>query len=131
MIFAILAPPIYFPRISEIKAPSLFGSKHFFRRNKMAKKLSSFDYEVFGLVQGVFFRKFTQKEANKLELVGWVKNTRNDTVVGQCQGEDSKMELMKRWLCKVGSPSSRIDKCDISNEKEISQLEYSKFEIRH
>ena len=97
----------------------------------MAKKLCSFDYEVFGLVQGVFFRKFTQKEAMKLQLVGWVKNTRNDTVVGQCQGEQSQVELMKRWLCKVGSPSSRIDKCDIKNEKDITEYEFSKFEIRH
>ena len=97
----------------------------------MSKKLIAFDYEVFGIVQGVFFRKFTQKEATKLQLVGWVKNTRNDTVVGQCQGEQSQIELMKRWLSKVGSPSSRIDKCEISNEKDINQLEFAKFEIRH
>ena len=97
----------------------------------MSKRLVSFDYEVFGVVQGVFFRKFTQKEAIKLELVGWVKNTRNDTVVGQCQGDHSQTELMKRWLCNVGSPSSRIDKCDITNERDITQLEFKKFDIKH
>ena len=97
----------------------------------MAKKLTSFDYEVFGSVQGVFFRKCTQEEAKKLMLVGWVQNTRNETVVGQCQGENSRVELMKRWLCKVGSPSSRIDKCDIKNEKDITELEFVKFEIKH
>ena len=97
----------------------------------MSKKLTAFDYEVFGIVQGVFFRKFTRKEATKLQLVGWVKNTRKDTVVGQCQGEQSQMELMKGWLSKVGSPSSKIDKCEFTNEKDINQLEFAKFEIRH
>ena len=36
-------------------------------------------FEVFGKVQGVFFRKHTQAEAQKLHLVGWVKNTTHKT----------------------------------------------------
>uniref|UniRef100_A0A0E9UNE4 Acylphosphatase-1 n=1 Tax=Anguilla anguilla TaxID=7936 RepID=A0A0E9UNE4_ANGAN len=31
----------------------------------------SVDYEIFGRVQGVFFRKYTQAEGKKLGLVGW------------------------------------------------------------
>ena len=38
--------------------------------------LVAVDYEVFGRVQGVFFRKFTNEKANSLGLKGWVKNTR-------------------------------------------------------
>lgn len=37
----------------------------------------------------------------------------------------------KAWLSKVGSPSSRIDRTDFSNEKTISKLEYSNFSIRY
>jgi acylphosphatase len=48
--------------------------------------LVSVDYEIFGKVQGVFFRKFTAAEANKLKLVGWVMNTDKGTVKGQIQG---------------------------------------------
>jgi acylphosphatase len=96
----------------------------------MSGKLLSYDYEVFGVVQGVFFRKYTQTEAKKLKLVGWVQNTRNDTVIGQVQGKQQDAVLMKNWLSKVGSPSSTIDKCDIKNEKEISQLEFNRFDIR-
>ena len=42
----------------------------------MATGLIAVDYEVFGRVQGVFFRKFTNEKANSLGLRGWVKNTR-------------------------------------------------------
>ena len=38
--------------------------------------LVAVDYEVFGRVQGVFFRKYTNDKANTLSLRGWVKNTR-------------------------------------------------------
>ncbi|KAJ7345010.1 hypothetical protein JRQ81_000960 [Phrynocephalus forsythii] len=48
--------------------------------------LVSVDYEVFGKVQGVFFRKYTQAEGKKLGLVGWVQNTDDGTVQGQIQG---------------------------------------------
>ena len=43
-------------------------------------------YEVFGKVQGVFFRKYTKKEADKLSLVGWVMNTDRKTVIGVAEG---------------------------------------------
>ncbi|EAX00157.1 acylphosphatase 2, muscle type, isoform CRA_d [Homo sapiens] len=38
---------------------------------------------------------------------------------------------LKSWLSKVGSPSSRIDRTNFSNEKTISKLEYSNFSIRY
>ena len=38
--------------------------------------LVALEYEVFGRVQGVFFRKFTHEKAQSLGLRGWVKNTR-------------------------------------------------------
>uniref|UniRef100_A0A8C5B702 Acylphosphatase n=1 Tax=Gadus morhua TaxID=8049 RepID=A0A8C5B702_GADMO len=56
--------------------------------------LLSVDYEVFGRVQGVFFRKFTQAEAKKLGLVGWVRNTEAGTVEGQLQGPGSKVNMI-------------------------------------
>ncbi|NWI68383.1 ACYP1 protein, partial [Todus mexicanus] len=51
-----------------------------------AEELISVDYEVSGRVQGVFFRKYTQAEAKRLGLVGWVQNTSHGTVKGQVQG---------------------------------------------
>ncbi|XP_057629191.1 acylphosphatase-2 [Chionomys nivalis] len=97
----------------------------------MAEPLKSVDYEVFGRVQGVCFRMYTEGEAKKMGVVGWVKNTSKGTVMGQVQGPEEKVNSMKAWLSKVGSPSSRIDRADFSNEKTISKLDYSNFSIHY
>ncbi|XP_077771525.1 acylphosphatase-2 isoform X6 [Canis aureus] len=105
-----------------------------------ARPLKSVDYEVFGRVQGVCFRMYTEDEAKKIGVVGWVKNTSKGTVTGQVQGPEEKVNSISRvfcgvgrmsWLSKVGSPSSRIDRTNFSNEKTISKVEYSNFSIRY
>ncbi|KAK7086906.1 Acylphosphatase-1, partial [Halocaridina rubra] len=58
-----------------------------------SRKLIAVDFEVFGMVQGVFFRKHTQKQAKKLELKGWCKNTQQGTVSGQLEGEQESVEI--------------------------------------
>ncbi|KAL5008883.1 hypothetical protein ScPMuIL_014464 [Solemya velum] len=93
-------------------------------------KLLSVDYEVFGRVQGVFFRKFTKDTANAQGCVGWVMNTCDDTVKGVVQGSTEKVENMMHWLSKVGSPMSRISKCEFHNKREIPKLEYTKFAVK-
>ncbi|XP_049979850.1 acylphosphatase-2 isoform X2 [Alexandromys fortis] len=57
----------------------------------MAEPLKSVDYEVFGRVQGVCFRMYTEGEAKKIGVVGWVKNTSKGTVTGQVQGPEEKV----------------------------------------
>ncbi|KAM7155048.1 acylphosphatase-1 isoform 6-T7 [Molossus nigricans] len=91
--------------------------------------LISVDYEIFGKVQGVFFRKYTQAESKKLGLVGWVQNTDQGTVQGQLQGPISKVRHMQEWLETKGSPKSHIDRANFSNEKVILKLDYSDFQI--
>uniref|UniRef100_A0A8C8BEU4 Acylphosphatase n=1 Tax=Otus sunia TaxID=257818 RepID=A0A8C8BEU4_9STRI len=93
--------------------------------------LKSVDYEVFGRVQGVCFRMYTEEQARKLGVVGWVKNTSQGTVTGQVQGPEDKVNAMKSWLTKVGSPSSRIDRTNFSNEKEIPKLDFTGFSTRY
>ncbi|XP_017196268.3 acylphosphatase-2 isoform X3 [Oryctolagus cuniculus] len=56
-----------------------------------AGPLKSVDYEVFGRVQGVCFRMYTEGEAKKIGVVGWVKNTSKGTVTGQVQGPEDKV----------------------------------------
>uniref|UniRef100_A0ABI7VQT2 Acylphosphatase n=1 Tax=Felis catus TaxID=9685 RepID=A0ABI7VQT2_FELCA len=59
-----------------------------------ARRLKSVDYEVFGRVQGVCFRMYTEDEARKIGVVGWVKNTSKGTVTGQVQGPEEKVNSM-------------------------------------
>ncbi|NWS09656.1 ACYP2 protein, partial [Pachyramphus minor] len=107
---------------------------------KASGALKSVDYEVFGrccvvlaliVLSHYFPNQYTEEEARKLGVVGWVKNTSQGTVTGQVQGPEDKVNAMKSWLSKVGSPSSRIDRTNFSNEKEISKLDFSGFSTRY
>ncbi|XP_053191726.1 acylphosphatase-1 [Scomber japonicus] len=93
------------------------------------EELISVDYEIFGRVQGVFFRKYTQAQGKKLGLVGWVQNTSGGTVQGQLQGPRSKVKEMKEWLKSTGSPKSEIMSAQFTKEKTVDTLEHSSFNI--
>ncbi|XP_049321405.1 acylphosphatase-2 isoform X1 [Astyanax mexicanus] len=81
--------------------------------------------------KGVCFRMYTEDQGKKLGVNGWVKNTRQGTVIGQVQGPRDKVDEMKHWLRHVGSPSSRIDRAEFSNERDISKLEIRGFGTRY
>ncbi|KAM9302206.1 acylphosphatase-2-like [Gastrophryne carolinensis] len=102
-----------------------------FKIYSMASELWSVDYEIYGDVQGVFFRKYTEDQAKKVAVVGWVKNTPYGTVTGQVQGSKDKVEIMKNWLKSIGSPMSRIDKAVFSNERQITNVEFSNFKTKY
>ncbi|XP_053170898.1 acylphosphatase-2-like [Scomber japonicus] len=95
------------------------------------QKLTSLDFEIFGNVQGVCFRMYTEEEGRSLGLSGWVKNTRQGSVIGQVQGPADRVSEMKYWLEHVGSPSSRIDRAVFSNQKDISKLELHGFSTQY
>lgn len=96
----------------------------------IGSKYRSVDFEVFGIVQGVFFRKYTQKEADKLKLVGWVMNTSKGTVTGRMQGKEESVKKMKEWLKNTGSPKSKIERVEFKGEKEVVKLDFNSFEIK-
>ena len=90
--------------------------------------LKTVHFEVFGTVQGVFFRKHTIAKAKELGLVGWVRNHRSRKSVQGCvQGENASVDVLKEWLLKVGSPNSRIKSCEFKSEKEIPCLDFKEF----
>ncbi|CAG2178881.1 unnamed protein product [Oppiella nova] len=94
-------------------------------------RLLSVDFKIFGRVQGVFFRKFTKQAADQLGVFGYCMNHRDGTVIGTIQGDDQSIPQMQEWLQKTGSPYSRIERCEFSNEKIITNLEFNKFVVKH
>ena len=94
-------------------------------------KLIHLEYEVFGRVQGVFFRKYTQQKAKSINVRGWIRNTEKRTVEGEIEGTNEAIETMKTWLRKEGSPSSRIDQAVFKNEREIQEYSFTGFSIKH
>lgn len=79
-----------------------------------------------GRVQGVFFRQKTKAEAEKLGLLGWVKNEGDGSVKIIAEGEEEKIKGLIKWL-RVGPRFARVDKAKINWQK--AQEEFSQFEI--
>ena len=94
-------------------------------------KLIHLEFEVFGRVQGVFFRKYTQQKAKSINIRGWIRNTERRTVEGEIEGTSEVIETMKNWLRMEGSPSSRIDQAVFKNEREIQEYSFTGFSIKH
>jgi len=107
----------------------LFSVRSFASAVKMSENLLSVDFEVFGMVQGVFFRKCTQDQAKSLGLRGWCKNTPEGTVQGQVEGPVKELQIMKEWLTKTGSTQSKIEKTVFKNEKHINEYSFKDFDI--
>lgn len=69
---------------------------------------------IFGKVQGVFFRAETQEQAQKLNLVGSVKNESDGSVRIEVQGELAELEPFIAW-CKRGPPLSQVEHIEITD----------------
>ena len=70
---------------------------------------------VSGRVQGVFFRSETRYEANRRNVVGWVRNTSDGRVEGVFEGEKEDVEKLIDF-CRRGPPGARVTKVDVQWE---------------
>ncbi len=66
---------------------------------------------VTGRVQGVFFRAWTQGQAESLGLRGWVRNEDDGSVAALIIGEAGKVADLVRAL-HDGPPSARVERVD-------------------
>lgn len=67
---------------------------------------------ISGKVQGVFFRVYTQKNAEEKGLSGWVRNTEDGRVEVIAEGEtDSLKGLLK--LLNQGPPNSYVKSVEV------------------
>jgi len=81
---------------------------------------------VKGLVQGVCFRDYTRREAERLLVTGWVRNCPDGTVETMVSGENERVAAMIKWLRK-GSPHAEVTALEIS---EVLPEQFSSFRIR-
>ena len=81
---------------------------------------------ISGKVQGVGFRYFVLREAQKLGINGWVSNKSNGNVEAFAQGEKADLE---RFIAKVkeGPSFSRVEDVSLNWVNEADQ--YFGFEI--
>ena len=83
---------------------------------------------VFGYVQGVSFRYYTRREAERLQLNGWVANQYDGTVKVVAEGTQDSLQELASFLL-YGSPAARVDHVKI-NWLDATN-EFSNFNVRH
>ncbi|WP_038057379.1 acylphosphatase [Thermodesulfobacterium hydrogeniphilum] len=83
---------------------------------------------ISGRVQGVFFRAYTEAEAKKLGVKGWVRNLPDGRVEAVFEGEDGAVDQMIAW-CHKGSPHAKVTKVEVIEEP--YKGEFTDFEIRY
>lgn len=83
---------------------------------------------VNGLVQGVGFRYFVLRNAQKMGLKGYVKNLFSGEVLTVVEGEEYKIEELFN-LIKVGPSMSDVRNAVIKWSE--PKNEFTKFEIRY
>lgn len=74
--------------------------------------------KVYGKVQGVGFRMYTYRQADRLGITGWVKNNSDGSVSFYCEGSDVDLSFFID-LVKRGNDFSEVE----SVETEDSELE--------
>lgn len=66
---------------------------------------------VHGRVQGVFFRDYTRREAQRLGVSGWVRNLATGSVETEFEGGAEQVAAVLEWL-PTGSPLSLVSRVE-------------------
>ena len=82
---------------------------------------------VRGLVQGINFRHYTQANAQRLHVNGWVRNLPDGSVEGCFEGEEADVRALIDW-CRTGPSWGRVD--EVLVEREPYRGDLDSFEIR-
>ena len=85
-------------------------------------------FVVYGLVQGVGFRQFVYRKANKLSLTGYVKNLPDGSVECLAMGTKEQLASLEQSM-RRGPSFSRVDSIT-STQEQIPQAIYTNFIIQ-
>ena len=83
---------------------------------------------VSGRVQGVFFRSNLQKEAERRNITGWVRNLHNGRVEAVFEGEKFDVDHLIEF-CKRGPSGAIITNIEVFWERYTG--EFKNFKIRY
>lgn len=76
--------------------------------------ISALHIIVQGRVQGVYFRAYTQKQAQALKLLGFVRNLPNGDVEIVAQGASDSLQQLLKW-CHRGPVLAKVVKVKVDD----------------
>ncbi len=71
--------------------------------------MKTLQIEIFGRVQGVWFRASAKKQADILNLHGFVMNRPDGSVYIEVSGPKQKIDVFVAW-CRQGPPAAEVTK---------------------
>ena len=83
--------------------------------------------KVTGRVQGVSFRWYTVREAERLGVTGWVRNEPDGSVAAHLEGDDGAVDAMVAW-CREGPSYAAVRHVAVT---EVPPTGASAFAIRY
>jgi acylphosphatase len=83
--------------------------------------------KIHGLVQGVSFRYYTLREAQGLQLKGYVRNCSDGTVEVLAEGDRDSASRLLSWL-QHGPPHAQVKRVDYEWKEPQGRLR--QFEVR-
>ncbi len=69
--------------------------------------------QVFGRVQGVGFRFYTEQKAKELNIAGFVQNKGDGSVYIEAEGNADDLDAFVDW-CKTGPRWAKVRDCIVS-----------------
>lgn len=81
---------------------------------------------ISGRVQGVYFREYTRREAERLGVKGWVRNLPDGRVEAVFEGPDDVLDKIISW-CHQGSPGASVTKVEVIDE--ATEQQFNDFRI--
>jgi acylphosphatase len=85
----------------------------------------AYQIQVFGRVQGVGFRYFTQRKAQETDVKGFAKNMPDGSVFIEAEGKVQDLELFIQWI-KKGPSWAMVTQFNIT---ELPPAGYENFSI--
>jgi acylphosphatase len=86
----------------------------------------SLEVGVHGRVQGVSFRYYTEREAARLGVAGWVRNEPDGSVAAHFEGAAADVDALVEW-CRAGPPYARVERVET---RECTATGAASFEVR-
>ena len=82
---------------------------------------------VTGRVQGVFYRAWTAKQAERLGASGWIRNCRDGSVEAHVEGDEAAVAALIDAMRK-GPDGAQVTNVDVA-EAELEDSD--RFDVRH
>jgi acylphosphatase len=81
---------------------------------------------ISGRVQGVWFRESMKREAEQLDITGWVRNLSDGRVEAVVCGSEPALQAIQKWAAK-GPPLAQVSDVEVHP---VQDEAYSDFEKR-